>query len=75
MNDIIKDIYKAAEEVNSWPEWKKAISGIESDYTITKIDFSKLKKNKKFYDPEITTTEMYIPKKEVYKRYKRSVNE
>lgn len=44
MNDIIKDIYKAAKEISLWPKWKRDISGIESDYTITKIDFSKIEK-------------------------------
>jgi hypothetical protein len=42
MNNIIKDIYKAAKEISLWPKWKKDIAGIESDYTITKIDFNRL---------------------------------
>jgi hypothetical protein len=39
MNNIIKSVYEAGKEVNSWPQWKKDISGIESDYTITKNRF------------------------------------
>jgi len=42
MNNIIKDIYKAAKEISLWPKWKRDIAGIESDYTITKIDFNRL---------------------------------
>lgn len=45
-NNIIKDIQKAAKEVSLWPKWKRDIAGIESDYTITKIDFKRLKNMK-----------------------------
>jgi len=44
LNDLVQDIYNAAKEVSLWPRWKRDIAGIESDYTITKLDFSKLEK-------------------------------
>lgn len=43
-NDIKSSIYKAAKEISLWPKWKRDIAGIESDYTITKIDFNKIEK-------------------------------
>ena len=42
MYNLIKAIYKAAKEISLWPKWKRDIAGIESDYTITKIDFNRL---------------------------------
>lgn len=43
---IIENIIKAVKEIKSWPKWKQALCGIESDYSITKIDLNKIDKIK-----------------------------
>jgi hypothetical protein len=44
---IKESIKRAVAEIESWPKWKRDMCGIESDYSMTKIDIKKIKKNLK----------------------------